>query len=481
MFRRFKNSFMKVMNFHFGMGVIAATFSMSLAADEFDNWNSSAKGKAYRAQMQSTLDVPFSQASLIGSHNSYSTDNDFGQANQHGDVDVIAQLKLGHMTIELDVYWYEGKLWLCHANCGDTIDYYLGSYTNYYQSGTLWDHLEEIRQFLAMPEYKDQVVLLQIEDHAGHRQTEIYNQLVQKLGDKIYNSNGCKAIPANLSPRDILDAGKRVVVWRDASDCSNHSGFANMAYSSLGNISRAIEDQTGICETGDTMEDIVNGITLGLADVEYCDPTTFSPADIALQHEGGLRVFNFAGVTHTVNFPPINLLTLDFIVTNDARRFAGIWSWLEGYSDTGTCGRLVTINSNGQDIDNLHKGGRWLGSNCGSGSSLSLPYACFNGANNEWQITGSGNSSAHVSGTRACQTLGAGWKYIAPGNAVQNKELSEVMDTYYQSRSTYNQGAWINVNRDSVHSDWKTVTLWSEAPETDAPPSFISLIYNLFL
>ena len=45
--------------------------------------------------------------------------------------------------------------------------------------------------------------------------SDLYSQMNDYFGSKIYASGGCTNIPDNLTKADVLNAGKQVVLWKD--------------------------------------------------------------------------------------------------------------------------------------------------------------------------------------------------------------------------------------------------------------------------
>jgi len=52
-------------------------------------------------------------------------------------------------------------------------------------------------------------------------------------------------VPDTLTKRQVRQAGRQVVLWKDGG-CSGNSGLAALAYTGLGNIGRIWEDGTAI-------------------------------------------------------------------------------------------------------------------------------------------------------------------------------------------------------------------------------------------
>ena len=246
-----------------GLATSVSAFSMSSApaaapVDPIQDFANSWAGKALAHQRNIELNTPLADSNIIGSHNSYNSTTYRNVLRYHDPQQkhsIYDQLRLGARFIELDAHWTaqtHGAPWtwgpdllLCHSGIGvDAGDLHLGcSLTDRFVK----DGLQEVADFLnANPQ---EVIILYFEDHTeGHHQ-ELLNLINEKLGGKVYASNGCRAIPNNLTRAQVRAAGKQVVLWKDGG-CSSNSGMANLAYTSLGGISRIWEDRTNIAAIG---------------------------------------------------------------------------------------------------------------------------------------------------------------------------------------------------------------------------------------
>ena len=427
------------------LGALALTLALPSTpfADSYDDYNLGGAGYAARHQMKMELDVPLSQASMLGSHNTYSTNNTYMAANQT--LGIISQLKLGARFIELDVYHAGSQsnpfphLVVCHKICQDGA------------SGDFTDKLNDIRQFLEMPEYAEQVIVVYIEDHASGHHQQIHNDIQGILGQYVYQSGGgCPDIPASLTPRDVLNAGKRLLIWKDGG-CSGNSDLDNMVYGSLGDISRSLEDRTDICDALDFTEDMANGVVTTVNAIEdFFDCLTdnwpwecgdepevadlgfgcyedFSPSDIAQLHE----------------LQGKNLVTLDFIKINDDQR-AGVWSWAN--SEPNDAGGDEDCAVQSAATDGWHQGHRWNDRSC----EEQHRHACMlrqEDGSVSWAISSSAGSWGD--GHARCAALGPDYVFGVPRNAPQNRALT------LAKNSAGVPNVWLNATDAAAEGVWE--------------------------
>lgn len=375
--------------------------------DEIADFNNSWAGKALEMQRQLDLHQPMSENNILGTHNSYNSevyrdiDSYLDPQQKHS---IYDQLRLGARFIELDAHWtYEidgfdwgTNLLLCHSGIGkDFGEVHVGcSLTD----RKLTEGLQEIRNWL--DENPAEVIILYIEDHTDGKHQELYNALNGKLGGKFYASNGCKAIPSDLSRADVLEAGKQIVLWKDGG-CSGHSGINQMAFTSLGDINRIWEDRTGVGAIGAFFTGgTVNKIEAG--DVQ--------------------QAFKNGG----------NIVNLDDMTYDDGRLAAGVWSW-----------DVNEPNNHGgnQDCAVQWGNGRWDDANCADQHF----FACKNTSDGSWNL--STYSGQWTEGEQACQVLGGNYVFAVPTNSKDNEALKAAKGGHSH--------AWLNYHDRSVEGNWQ--------------------------
>ena len=348
--------------------------SMTVLAETEQAWAT----RALKLQDAHSRELPMSEISVFGTHNSYNSTayedwDSYWDPQQYATI--FGQLGLGARFIELDVWhrlrtnspwpwdWSE-ELVLCHGGVCSGTDMKFSS------------ALAEIRDFLNYPENQNEVIILYIEDHYDTANPEVASDLNTYLGNKIYRSEGCKAIPATLSKADVLRAGKNVVVWNDGG-CSGDGNIANLAFTGLGAISRIWEDATSV-------NSFVNFFEGG--EVDRIDAQDVSDA-----------VAN-----------GVNIINLDNFTDADNRRQAAIWSWDVIQPDNW---------QGNQDCAVQRPNGRWDDTTCGS----AYQFACMNQTNGTWAVTS--QSGVYQSGEAMCSGLGSDFQFAYPRSYAENQAL----------------------------------------------------------
>ncbi|MDG2049913.1 MAG: hypothetical protein P8M78_07100 [Myxococcota bacterium] len=372
-------------------------------ADGIDDFNQGWIGQTLRAQRQLDLDIALADANWIGSHNSfnsgaYTTALSYLDPNQ---VDsIFNQLRIGARHIELDVHWtpkfegafdYPNRLLLCHGTADhigcSTSDRYLG------------EGLDEILAWLGLASSLGEVLILQIEDHMEGRHGEAYSQINDRLGAWIYRSGGCQDIPSSLTKADVLNAGKRILVW-GSGGCTGDGNWNGTVYTGLGAISRVWEDST-----------VIGGIGGGAQ-------TAISASDVMDYFANGM-----------------NVIALDQLNQNDPRLEAAIWSWaVSEPNDFGGAEDCAAQVSNG----------RWIDDQC----LLQNHFACRHAGHGGWAV--SPDAGRWIEGVAACGALGADYIFSVPASSQENQFLSQARAQAGQDR------VWINHNDREVEGQWQS-------------------------
>lgn len=392
-----------------GMTVAATTAAMSSSpeSDPIADFQNGWAGKALAMQRQLDLNEPMSQSSILGSHNTYNSE-EYRTALRYLDPQqkhsIYDQLRLGARFLELDAHWtykIDGFDWgndilLCHSGIGQNIgDVHVGCSL---ADRRLSDGLEEVRRWL--DENPAEVIILYIEDHVDGEHTRLWNTLNSKLGNKFYASGGCKSVPSDLSKADVLMAGKQVVLWKDKG-CSSDSTMAGVAFSGLGDISRIWEDRTGIGAIGA----FFNGTAV----------SRLEAADIEREFKAGRNLVNLDDITH-----------------DDGRLEAAVWSW----------DRNEPNNQGGdQDCAVQWENGRWDDDNCGN----QYHFACESQDDGSWSL--STTTGAWTEGTAACAALAGNYTFSVPTSAGDNEAL--------KAAKGGNTHVWLNYNDRLYEGNWQ--------------------------
>ncbi|MBU2713141.1 hypothetical protein [Zooshikella harenae] len=374
--------------------------------DPFDQFNHTNVGKVLRLQQQLNLDIPMSKANFWGTHNSYNTKAwQYPAPNQN--LHINEQLRMGAQFLELDVHymrffaWEDFDTYVCH---GTGPDLHLGCVLG---AQRLEDALLQVKYFIENPAYKDQVLIIYLEDKAykgGHN--DIYHELKNVLGSYIYPSGGCKPIPDMLTPRQLLDAGKRIIVQKD-NGCATDEKLKSIVFSSLGSIKRKFEQRAGCIKC-----------------------TNYTAPQIAQMVEGTDKIQ-----------PHANIIALDLIHTQTADIPGLAWSWHypsdEPKSTSSTLDCAVQTNT----PNPFYQGGAWQASHCSEYHYA----ACQNKISGTWAI--SYEKTFFNSAQTLCQqTFGKNYHFSVPTNAQENLKLTKLRQ--------HNKNIWINLSDSAQEGYW---------------------------
>ena len=372
-------------------------------ADGIDDFNQGWIGQTLTAQRQLDLEIPLSEGNWIGTHNSfnsgaYTTALSYLDPNQ---VDsIFNQLRIGARHIEFDVHWtpkfegafdYPDRLLLCHG----TSDHIGCSTSDRYLS----EGLDEIVAWLGLASSLGEVLILQIEDHMEGRHGEAYTQINDRLGAWIYRSGGCQDIPNSLTKAEVLNAGKRIVIW-GSGGCTGDGNWNGTVYTGLGAVSRVWEDST-----------VIGGIGGGAQ-------TAISASDVMDYFANGM-----------------NVIALDQLHQNDPRLEAAVWSWavLEPNDFGGVEDCAVQVAD-----------GRWIDDQC----ILQNHFACRHAVHGGWAV--SPESGRWIEGVSACSVLGADYRFSTPASSQQNQALSQARSQAGLDR------VWLNHNDRQAEGFWES-------------------------
>ncbi len=379
------------------------TISVNVMADSIDDFNNSWAGKALGLQRTLDNQSPIIDNNILGTHNTYNSEVysscNFSVGCRYADPQqkhsIKDQLRMGARFIEIDIHWtlkqlsifnYRYRLLMCHGICS--------IHDKYSTEG-----FSEIASWLNDSRNAGEVIILYVEDHSGGA-GDLYGEINNYFGSKVYNSGGCKNIPDSLTKAQVLAAGKQVVFWKDGG-CSGNSNMANMAYTGLGNVGRIWEDST----THGTINEFFNG---GIESISAADVKT---------------AFATGG----------NIINLDDMVTTDGRLAAGIWSWNTNEPN----------NSNNEDCAMQYSNGRWNDAQCGN----YMNFACRKPGTHDWFVTVS--PGPYSEGNATCANEAPDYKFDAPTNSQDNEKLKAAKATKGISN------AWVNANDLASEGNWQ--------------------------
>lgn len=160
---------------------------------------------AFRARQ---LDRPLSRAVFLGTHNSYNSQAyatlvSYWWPNQK--YSITDQLRMDIRALELDVHYTWGALRLCHGNASHMI---CSPADRPFEDG-----LREIHDWLARPENRQEVLLIELEEYLEGHDAEAFGLLRHYLGDWMYHpAGGCEPPAEWPTLRELTRAGPAVVV-----------------------------------------------------------------------------------------------------------------------------------------------------------------------------------------------------------------------------------------------------------------------------
>lgn len=389
------------------MGGISLSVAMSAApqvqADSIADFQNSWAGKAMAHQRTLDRYSPMKDNNIQGTHNSYNSEA-YRDIDSYIDpqqkVSIYDQLRLGARFLELDVHWstyadgwpwnWRQQLLLCHGTQKNGTDFGCGLTDRKLTSG-----MNEIKNWLN--ENPGEVIILYIEDYSEGHHKDLYNQINDRIGNKIYASGGCVDVPDTLTKDQVLNAGKQVVLWKDKG-CANYGPLYSVAFSGLGNIDRIWEDAT----TNGWIAGIFNG-----------GVDRLSASDVREAYATGANIVN-----------------LDDMSVNDSRLKAGIWSWGENEPN----------NAGGEDCAHQRSDGRWNDISC----DRTYFYACQSNNDDTWAI--SNYDGSWSDGDAACENLG-NYRFSVPTNSLENEKLKAAKGGI--------DDVWLNYHDRSTEGEWQ--------------------------
>ena len=356
-------------------------------------------------QRSMSIDVPFSAQTFWGTHNSYNS-SAYGYPFPNHSQSIKTQLEMGAQIIELDVWntWDGGfessssfpffkettNIFLCHGIC------------NYTSDEKFWYILSnQIKPFLENPAYADQVIIFYLEDHAGNNHSKVAKDLNDHIGNYIYKSGGCNKIPTTLTPQDVLDAGKRLVIYKGGSCGSNSSLNALVFDTGSNGIDFIFEAKPTGCGS--------------ISPLGTCKD--YSPSEIATELETNGK----------------NYVRLDHVSPSGVDVPAVAWSWNNNTNEPSTSvSKRCAVQQAG--TNGHYTGGSWRAVDCSEQHYV----ACIASDGNSWTINA--NLTADFNGATTLCTANTSGTFSVPVNANQNVKLTNAKDTAGVAE------VWININ-----------------------------------
>lgn len=405
---------------------------------EASNSNDHESEYALALQRKLTLDTPILYTNFVGTHNSYnSSDNSMIYWPQQ-EIKIDKQLYEGIEWLEIDVHTYTNYFFqesdpvVCHGGFCDA---------PFFDDVSLNTILDQVADWADAQEANgsDRTAIVYIEsglDESGEYDI-LLKSLIGEIGaDRIYTpddyrddfptgeyfSHAGVDFPAKeLTRQHILNKGKRVALYFSGYDGSDYHDVLDYVFKTSGELhSYRVWEKDGV----PTSDDVLN----------------ISGADIIEYWQAGKSAVNL----HDVN-------------TNDGRMDVDAsWSWNTGEPND-------RYGEDCAEMRTTYDHNRWNDQSCSDVQRV----ACKNtlGSNlyskdmNEieaqWAI--SQDSVTWSGGEQACQTLGAGWHFDTPRNAMENQALANAANEYGESR------IWLNYSdtvEEGVFKIGSYVTQW---------------------
>ena len=416
--------------------------SVSSDANQYFNGGTATTAGYTGSWLRRTLDLqnkldydePLAKATFIMTHNSYNSAayrTAVSYLDPNHNISIDAQLSAGVRSIELDVHRYfsmsgwpwewKTRLLLCH---GQSNHMGCSSYDRFFESG-----VDEVKNWLNRSENRNEVIVIYIEDHMDGAYGDAINILSSRIGSKIYRpaGSGCQGIPMNISKRQILNAGKQVLIMGGGDVCSSNSGWNTWAYAGVG-------DRLSGYPTGS-----IKNITGG----ENCEfDRNFYDNYWVRFYEDRTTISALFGSPESINETTaanlqkcgVNLIGFDKLNADDSRLTASVWSWNTNEpNDWG---------GNEDCAENIGSG-RMNDASCGNVQR----FACQKPGTHEWYVTQ--GSGAFASGVSVCSSeTGGQFAFAVPTNGYDNEKLKAAKS----ARGASN--VWVNLSDRSVEGEW---------------------------
>jgi len=369
-------------------------------------------------------DLGLRNAPWVGTHNSFNSVAEMGptlsaqDSNQR--IDILAQLENGIRSLELDLHWFlhapsaSFRPVVCHAtgeHFGCTVEKPLGPV------------LEEIGDWLRLPENADQVLLLYLEDHLDTE--EGYDtgaaEVEAELGDLLYRppAGGCAELPLDLTRDDIRAAGAQVVI---VSGCGIGAAWPAVAHSWASHVESRPFSYQDFPDCGPDYDRATYDSTL----VRYYEDSTQLTAT-AGNPDDGISPETAAAMARC----GVDLIGLDQVeAAGDPRLGALVWSWAEGQPNRGGCALAK--------VSDAEPHGRWFSRRC----RRPRPVACLEDAG--WRVLKA--RAPAVRAAKRCDRRDARWAAPRTGHEAQLLRLA------LEGAAGGRTKAWIGYRR--IDGDW---------------------------
>ncbi|MFA0812056.1 hypothetical protein [Microbulbifer epialgicus] len=372
--------------------------SLSVSAGEFTLDSNDWRIRALKIQNDIDLDVPLREGFRLGTHNSFNAAeyaNAFRYVDPNQKLSLNDQLEAGVRRINFDVHEFfsfstwKTELLLCH---GTSNHWGCSSFDRRLIQG-----LNEVKSWL--DKNPDQVIEIKIQDEMDGEHNEFITRVEESMGQLVYRpSGGCSKVPADLTDRDILNAGKQVY-FTGNSACSddnyqslvfkNHEGGLSYDRNEVLNGVCPENPESGIMSVSEDRTNLSGG----------SDEKTTNASELLILMECGL-----------------NSTGLDMLgYTNSDRIAAAVWSW--DVNEPNNAG-----STSNEDCALSRASGRFNDLNCTHIKS----FACEN-AEGDWYITSS--QGVWSEGMTICHAETNGvYQFSVPTSPYKNAKLMQAKE-----------------------------------------------------
>lgn len=343
---------------------------------------------ALEFQYDLAAEVPFRDATWVGTHNSSNTAAEpftVSGADHNQQVSMTDQLRMDVRSLEIDLHFVRGEVMVCHGR-GEA-EMHAGCTTE----RSLAERLPELRTWLDA--HGDQVLLLYLEDDLGSQgHDQAAATLDAVLGELVFRPRGagCTKLPLELTRAAVLAAGKQVVI---VSGCGAGSGWQGLVFNWNDRLESRPRGYRADCGPDFTREEYDSHLVRYYEDSTVVSATAqYVPGQAPM--DDGLT----AETTALMVRCGVDLFGFDQLLPDDGRLDALVWSWAP---------HRTKCAAQGDD-------GLWAARTC----TQKRPFACVGRAG--WLVTT--QVGPQRDGAEACAQVGGA--FALPRTGYENAQLS---------------------------------------------------------
>lgn len=430
----------------------------------------SSDAKVTRLKLQGIIDTdaPFSKTLWAGAHNAYASrkwDNYYADPNQWYEPKDL--FERGIRLVECDVYpeaFDYSSVMMCHF--GNKEDALCGASAKPFVNG-----LEHIGDYI--DDNPHEIIVLKIEAYNSNFETggqdfrkRLAEKIENKIGDKLfkpedwgYSDSECASLPVHtLTKKDILSAGKNIIAItqtpRDKNLCNYHNNDKYKRWVWIGADEKQSDGSFKNSEVynqeggGLDCNDLKDTYDLGNFSIALDSTTHYDADDIWMSGTKAKGAAICGAQVLEAALVEANNTSLSSPNVPDAIQIEDyLWSWRSGEpSGNGDCANSYDDGY----VNDSHCDTHWK-------------YACVNADRSQWKITST--SGKWEDGFSACSSLGDGYSFGMPYNALENNLLiqakgseSRVWLNYFEATD----GFWVANKSAQEHSLYYTNTYASK-------------------